>query len=151
MAVNWYIKHFNELSPEELHDLVALRIEVFVMEQNCTYQDLDGKDKYAHQIFAVDENKKVLATARILPQGISYAEVSIGRVASSDSVRGTGIGQQMMERAMAFIQQHYGEVDVRISAQEYLLNFYGKFGFQSTGKHYLEDDLPHVEMLYKSN
>lgn len=150
MELTWHIKHFRDLSPDELHDIIALRIDVFVIEQNCAYQDVDGKDKSAWEIFARNEQGKLVTTARILPPGISYKEYSIGRVANDATIRGTGVGHEMMRRSMKFIQQTFGNVDVRISAQKYLENFYGKFGFQSTGKEYLEDNLPHVEMLYKS-
>lgn len=151
MKVTWHIKPFDELTSAEFHDIVALRIDVFVIEQDCIYQDVDGKDKLSWLIFGVTEDGTVVSTARIIPPGISYAEHSIGRVANALSVRGTGVGHQMMAESMAFIKRNFGDVPVRISAQKYLENFYSKFGFQSTGKEYLEDGIPHVEMLYKNN
>lgn len=143
-------KHFSELSLVEFHDLLQLRINVFIIEQNCPYPELDGKDKKSYHITGRDELGKVVATARILPQKISYDEVSIGRVACDINFRRAGLGKELMQEIMNFIDSEFGQVSVRISAQAYLVKFYEKYGFISTGKEYLEDDIPHVEMLRKS-
>jgi ElaA protein len=148
MEINWNIKHFNELSTIELHDIVAFRISIFVVEQNCPYQELDGKDKKAYHIVGRNGLGDILAVARILPSGISYKEVSIGRVASDYKTRGTGFGNSLMEVCMKFCREEFGEVPIRISAQSHLEKYYERFGFKSTGKHYLEDDIPHTEMLF---
>ncbi len=142
------VKHYSDLSLDEFHDILQLRINVFVVEQNCPYPELDGKDKFAFHLFLLDEiTNKICACARILPQNISYPEVSIGRVASDTSRRGEGIGQELMRQILLFISDKFGAVPIRISAQKYLVKFYESFGFISTGKEYLEDDIPHVEML----
>ena len=142
------VKHFNELSTEEFHDLIALRIQIFVIEQDCPYQEVDGKDKVAFHLFFKNENNEMIATTRILPQGISYEEVAIGRVVVHENYRGTGLGHQLMADSMCFVEQEFGKGPVRLSAQKHLENYYGNHGFQSTGKEYLEDGIPHIEMLY---
>lgn len=147
MSISWKVKHFSELSLLEFHDIVSLRLEVFVVEQNCSYQELDGKDKKSYHLKGRDGLGNVVATARILPAGISYPEVSIGRVCVAKSQRGQQIGIELMKRTLDFIQEEFGSVSVRISAQKYLEEFYKSFGFESTGKEYLEDEIPHVEML----
>lgn len=141
------IKAFDALSARELHDILQLRINVFVVEQNCPYPELDGKDTLSFHVIGRDENGTLVATARILPQGISYPEVSIGRVASNPDYRGKGVGHPLMTAILEFIGRAFGQVPVRISAQSYLLAYYQKHGFVSTGKEYLEDDIPHVEMV----
>ncbi|MCG3164521.1 MAG: hypothetical protein POELPBGB_00275 [Bacteroidia bacterium] len=126
---------------------MVLRQEVFVVEQNCPYLDADGKDKYAYHLLGYDENRKLAAYARIVFPGVSYAEVAIGRVITSQQYRRTGAGKELMRETLKAIENIYGKVSVRISAQTYLVNFYSEFGFTSTGKEYLEDDIPHTEML----
>jgi len=147
--INWKIKPFKELTTDEFHDILALRIKVFVVEQNCPYQELDGKDKKGVHIFGIDKNKEVVATARILPKNISYSELSIGRVVTDVSVRQKKVGIELMENCMTYIKNKFPNEAVRISAQTHLDKFYQKFGFVSTGKKYLEDNIPHTEMLYQ--
>lgn len=143
----FWIKHYNELTTTEFHDVLELRIRIFILEQNCPYLELDGKDKEAYHVIGRDETGKVIATSRILPPGISYPEVSIGRVATDEKERKKGIGHEMMKVILNFIEHQFGMAPIRISAQSYLLRFYESHGFMSTGKEYLEDDIPHVEML----
>jgi ElaA protein len=150
MNLKKIIQPFSALSLDHLHDIIALRIKIFVIEQDCPYQDLDGKDKLAYHLFYTNTKNEVVAATRILPQNISYTEVSIGRVVVDESCRGTGIGHLIMKESMDFVLAEFGRVDVRLSAQKHLENYYGKHGFMSTGKEYLEDGIPHVEMLYKS-
>lgn len=126
---------------------MVLRQEVFVVEQNCPYLDADGKDKQSWHLLGYDENKKLAAYARIVFPGVSYKEVAIGRVITSQDHRRTGAGKELMREALKAIETLYGKVPVRISAQTYLVKFYSEFGFVSTGKEYLEDDIPHTEML----
>jgi ElaA protein len=147
--INWEVKKFNELSLNDFHDLISLRIEIFVVEQDCPYQELDGKDKIAFHLIGKNEEGEIVATSRILDGGISYEEVSIGRVVVSDKVRGKGVAHRMMEKSKEFIKDHYGNVPIRISAQVYLEKYYGSHGFEFTGKKYLEDNIPHMEMLYQ--
>jgi ElaA protein len=142
------VKSFQELSVEEFHDIIALRIQIFIIEQDCPYQEVDGKDKLAYHLFFKNEKNEVIAVTRILPQGISYDEVAIGRVVVNDNYRGTGLGNQLMSDSMKFVKEKFGDVPVRLSAQKHLEKYYGNHGFESTGKEYLEDGIPHVEMLY---
>jgi len=146
--LNWEIKKFKELKVEELYEILRIRNTVFVIEQQCIYQDVDDKDKNAYHLFAM-ENGKVVAYLRILGKGISYREVSIGRVLTNNNYRGKGLGKELMLKAIHFIENDLKEETIRISAQEYLLNFYGSLGFKSVSDMYIEDDIPHVEMLYK--
>lgn len=148
MKFEHQVKSFQELSLEEFHDIIALRIQIFIIEQNCPYQEVDGKDKLAHHLFFKNEMDEIIAVTRILPKGISYAEVAIGRVVVHEDYRGTGLGNQLMADSMNFVKDEYGKVPVRLSAQKHLENYYGNHGFKSTGKEYLEDGIPHVEMLY---
>ena len=146
--MKWSCKAFKELSLDEFHDIIQLREIVFVVEQDCPYLDVDGKDKDALHVFGEYEGN-IVATTRILKPGKSYDEVAIGRVVTSPTVRGMGMGKQLMEESMKFVQLHFGKVPVRISAQTYLLRYYKSFGFIETGQEYLEDNIPHFEMLYK--
>jgi ElaA protein len=150
MSVNWFCKKYDELSLNEFHDIVAARIDVFVIEQDCPYQDLDGKDKEALHVFALNEQQKLLAYTRVLPQNISYKEVSIGRVITTEIARGKGLGHELMKKSMEQVIANFGAVDVRLSAQEHLQHYYGAHGFKKVSEMYLEDGIPHVEMLYKS-
>ena len=146
--MKWSCKAFEELSLDEFHDIIQLREIVFVVEQDCPYLDVDGKDKEALHVFGEYEGN-IVATTRILKPGKSYDEVAIGRVVTSPTVRGMGMGKQLMEESMKFVKLHFGKVPVRISAQTYLLRYYKSFGFIETGEEYLEDNIPHFEMLYK--
>lgn len=145
--MKWYCKSFADLNTEELYALLQLRSQVFVVEQHCPYQDLDGKDRQAMHLWCSDDEGKVLACCRILPAGISYSEASIGRVANDVSVRGKGVGRQLMQEALAYTRMHMPAIPVRIGAQLYLQRFYESLGFVPTGESYLEDDIPHIEML----
>lgn len=128
------------------HNLLALRIHVFVVEQNCPYPEIDGKDPHCFHVFG-EIDGEVVAVARIVPPGLSYAEVAIGRVATAQNYRGKGLGVELMNQSLNHIKNIYGSVPVRISAQSYLEQFYLNLGFKPTGKSYLEDGIPHLEML----
>ncbi len=149
MKLRWEWKSFDQLSADQLYTILTVRQEVFVLEQSCLYLDADGKDRRSFHLMGFDEDDLV-AYARIVEPGISYKEVSIGRILSSKKVRGTGSGRELMVQALGRIQKAYGDVPVRISAQSYLKEFYQQFGFEPTGKEYLEDEIPHMEMLRKS-
>lgn len=141
-----YHKHFADLSPYELYDIIRLRNEVFVVEQNCIFQDADNKDQYCHHLMVWD-NKKLVAYARLLPQGLAYEEMSIGRVISSPVYRGTGAGKLLITQAIDACKELFGEGSIRIGAQLYLTKFYSSFGFEETGEVYLEDGIKHREMV----
>jgi len=144
------IYHFDAIDKLLFYKAVQLRIEVFIIEQNCPYQDLDNKDLQAWHLVVMDKDATMLGTLRILPPGISYAEWSIGRVVNAQTERGKGLGKAMMLEAMRFIQEQKGGEAIRISAQEYLHQFYSSLGYVYTGKSYLEDNIPHIEMLWKA-
>ena len=150
MPITWNIKEFNLLSPEKLYQIFNLRIAVFVVEQNCPYQDADGKDINSFHLTGIDERGDLIAYARILPAGIGFDEVSIGRVITSSKARGTGAGKELMENAIRFIAKQYGDVPIRIGAQRYLTKFYSGFGFEIGSEEYLEDNILHIEMLLNS-
>lgn len=144
--MEWVIKKFDELTADELYAILQLRSEVFVVEQNCVYQDMDNKDKYSHHILCWHKGNLV-ATARLIPPGISYKEPSIGRVVSSKTVRASGTGKQLMQRANDFMRSEYANSPVRIGAQLYLKKFYESFGFLQASDIYLEDGIEHIEMV----
>jgi ElaA protein len=145
------VKHFNELNLNEFHDMIALRIQVFVIEQNCPYQELDGKDKAAFHVLIRNEENEIIGTTRILPKGVSYYEIAIGRVVVDEKYRYLKLGHMLMEESLRFVEQQFGKQNIRLSAQTHLEKFYASHGFQSTGKEYLEDGIPHTEMLLKIN
>lgn len=146
MHLDWQIVHYTELSINEFHDIVALRLKAFVVEQNCAYLDLDGKDKKSYHVICRDGKGDIVATARILPPGLKYKEASIGRVVINEEIRGHGVGQELMNKALDFSQLEFGASPVKISAQKHLETYYEIFGFKSTGEEYIEDTIPHVEM-----
>lgn len=144
----WNIKTFDELTTKELYAIIKARVNVFVVEQDCPYPDLDDYDQKAIHLWA-DMEGEVFAYCRIFNKGIKYRESSIGRVITTEKARGTGLGKQLIVYALDIINNRLGTSEVRISAQDYLLNFYSGFGFLDTGKKYLEDNIPHTEMLRK--
>ena len=147
----WKIKSFKELNVEELYEIFKIRNEVFVVEQNCIYQDCDDKDKNAYHLFLDDEGE-IIAYLRILEKGISYDEISLGRVAVSKKHRGNGIAKEMILKAIEFVEKTLTESEIKIAAQAYLLNFYKNLGFKQVSDIYLADDnIEHVKMLYKSH
>ena len=145
-TVQWKIKAFTELSVTELYEILKIRQEVFVVEQTCDYLDVDGYDDKAIHLWA-ESNGEILAYCRLFDSGIKYTEASIGRVLTNRSYRTLQLGKTLMKFALLTIEARFGASSVRISAQDYLLRFYSEFGFQDTGIKYLEDDIPHTEML----
>lgn len=147
MTIDWQLKKFKELSPIKLYNIMRLRAEVFVVEQKCIYQDADGKDAKSFHVMGFDNTDKLIAYARIIPAGISYKEVSVGRVVIPKKLRRKNIGKDLMLMTLDSINKIYGNVPVRISAQCYLQEFYADLGFKAAGEEYLEDNIPHIEML----
>jgi ElaA protein len=147
--LKWHNAPYEKLSVDEFHDIAALRIEIFVVEQDCPYQELDGLDKIATHLWATDE-ETVVACLRILPPGASYTECAIGRVVVSQAQRGTGLGHELMKRGMDMVKELYGPSDIKISAQEHLKSYYEKHEFKQCGDGYLEDGIPHIPMKYTS-
>ncbi len=144
----WACKHYHELSKEEFHHIVRKRIEVFILEQDCPYQDLDHKDVDAYHLSIFLDNELV-AYCRIIPEGISYSGYSsIGRVLSVQSARRTGAGRFLMEKSIELCKELFPNFPIKISAQEYLDNFYQSLGFVPTGDRYMEDGIPHISMIH---
>lgn len=146
-VVNFVVKTFQELSTHELYDCLQLRSAVFVVEQHCVYQDLDNKDKNAHHVLGYQDHTLV-AYLRVLPKGMSYSEhQSIGRVVTCGSVRGQGVGQQLLQAGIDVCLAHDPDVGIKISAQEYLIDYYGLYQFKVVSDVYLEDGINHVAMI----
>ncbi|WFD11139.1 GNAT family N-acetyltransferase [Tepidibacter hydrothermalis] len=145
--MNWVLKKFEELNIEELYKILQVRSEVFVLEQECLYQDCDGKDEISYHLF-LEHDGEVLCYLRIIPRGISYDEMSIGRVLVSKNRRKKGLAREMMVIAIDFIERKLNEKSIRISGQKYLVDFYKQLGFKEVSDVYLEDGIEHVEMLY---
>ena len=144
--LTWQLKHFKELSGTELYNLMRVRQEVFIVEQNCPYLDADGKDIYCQHLIGYVDGE-VAAYARIVPPHVSYNEPSIGRVITTAKYRTGGYGKLLMQKAITETINTYGAVDIRIGAQLYLKKFYESFGFLQQGDVYDEDGIDHIIML----
>lgn len=144
--MSWKLKKFDELTNIELYNLLKERTLVFVVEQNCPYLEVDGKDPLSYHLFK-EENGEIIAYSRILPTGVSYQEVSIGRVFVKKEYRGQGFAEELLKKGLDFIQNELKETTVKIQAQDYLRQFYNSLGFQAISETYLEDNIPHVDML----
>jgi ElaA protein len=150
MQLNYTCLPFGELTPYQLYEILSLRQEVFVVEQNCPYLDTDGKDQASYHFMCRNEAGQLVAYTRLLPKGLSYPDyTSIGRVVNSPSVRGSGIGRDLMAKSIAQCLECFGREPIKIGAQSYLLRFYESFGFTSTGEEYLEDGIPHTKMVLR--
>jgi ElaA protein len=147
MQLKWKLNYFKELSTEELYTILQLRNEVFVVEQNCVYQDADSKDSISFHLSGWD-GVNLVAYCRILPPGVSYTEASIGRVVSSPQYRNKGYGKQLMNEAIIHTLAQFECNTIKISAQLYLQKFYEQLGFVKLSDSYLEDNIPHIEMLF---
>ncbi|WP_298515128.1 GNAT family N-acetyltransferase [uncultured Kordia sp.] len=141
------VKSFNEFTIDELYDVLQLRSEVFVVEQDCVYQDIDGKDRKALHVIGKNEQEKVVAYTRIFDAGEYFEKTSIGRVVVSKSARAFGYGHTIIKASIAAISTHYHTKDIKISAQTYLRKFYESHGFEQIGAEYLEDGIPHIAMI----
>ncbi|MBE0451707.1 MAG: GNAT family N-acetyltransferase [Clostridia bacterium] len=145
----WKFHRFHELDPKTLYEILKLRVNVFIIEQNCFYHELDDKDYYATHMCGYDGENRLIAYLRILDPGISFDEVSIGRVVVAPEVRGDGIGRKLMLDALEYAKEAYDSPVIRISAQAYLQDFYESVGFVPASEIYLEDDIPHMDMLFE--
>lgn len=142
----WHIVHFGKLTGHQLLDILKVRADVFVTEQQCFYTDPDEFDSKSFHIWYTTPTG-IAAYARVLPPGTRYYEASIGRVLTCFTHRGLGIGKQLMDAALSYCTEHYPTFNIRISAQSYLLDFYKSFGFTEISQEYLEDGIPHVDMM----
>jgi len=145
MEIQWKIKAFEDLTTHQLYDILKLRSEIFVVEQNCVYLDIDGKDKLALHLFGEFEGK-IVAYSRLFNTGISFDNASIGRVVVDANYRDRKWGHELMREAISGIKLHFGESKITIGAQLYLKKFYESHGFIQTSDMYLEDDIQHIEM-----
>ncbi len=146
-VIRWTLSAFDSLSPHALYALLQLRTEVFVVEQNCVFQDLDGADPFAMHLQGHADDALV-AYARCCAPGVKFAEASIGRVVTRDSLRGTGIGHVLVGRAMKSVIELWGRRAIRIGAQARHARFYEGHGFSDAGVPYIEDGIDHLEMLW---
>ena len=147
---HWRWARFSELSGSEVYEILSLRSRVFVVEQDCVFQDADGRDPHAWHLLGwggEGESRKLIAYARVFEAGVRYAEASIGRIVSAPEVRGTGIGRMIVEESMRFCTERWPSQPVRIGAQRRLERFYAGFGFVADGDPYIEDDIEHIDML----
>jgi ElaA protein len=146
--MNWILKKFESLTPHELYAILRLRSEVFVVEQNCVFQDMDNKDQECHHLLGWQEDH-LTAYTRLVPPGLTYKEASIGRVVTSPSVRGSGAGKTLIEKSIDEVFTLYGKGPIKIGAQLYLKKFYNSFGFEQIGDVYDEDGIDHIKMIRK--
>lgn len=148
--MNWQVKKFDELNVSQLYNILMLRSEVFVVEQNCIYQDVDDKDKHCYHIF-LEENDNVIAYTRAIPPNIMYSIPSLGRVVVKKTHRHVGISQQLLLEGIKCIEKNFGVEDIVIHAQAHLEKFYNGVGFFGISEKFLEDDIPHIKMLKSQN
>lgn len=142
------IKKFTELNTEELYQILKLRADVFVIEQNCLYADCDDRDRHAHHLF-VEKNGSIVGYLRILDKGETFDEIAIGRLVVREDYRGIGLARHMMSKALVFVTEYLHEDTVKLSAQQYLIEFYESLGFEQITEVYEEDGIPHVDMQFQ--
>ena len=151
--IEWEIKTFDRLCIDELYALLKLRVDVFVVEQNCVYPELDEKDRHPDtlHLFGRNESRELVAYLRILPPGLSFSRPGIGRVVVSKKNRGQGFCRIMVQRAVDQAGRSWPGMGIKISAQVYLEAFYQSYGFEKVSEPYLEDGIPHLEMVIEGN
>ena len=145
--MQWILKKFHDLTVDEFHDILQLRINIFVVEQNCPYPELDDRDKIAFHFFGINKENKIIAYTRIFKPGDYYEEAAFGRVVVHQDYRNQKIGFQLVEQTIIEIHKLFGNINIKIGAQTYLNNFYKSFGFHQVGDDYIEDGIPHIHML----
>ncbi|MEK5068286.1 GNAT family N-acetyltransferase [Sporosarcina sp. FSL K6-1508] len=144
--MKWTYQEFGELSGHEVYEILKLRVDVFIVEQNCAYHEVDGHDYNAIHICCTDD-EGLAAYARLIPGGVKYIEPSIGRVIIREDRRGTGLAHMLMERSVDFMKSHWKPEKIRLQAQHHLVGFYGKHGFEAVSEPYADDGIPHVDMI----
>ncbi|MCF6224212.1 MAG: GNAT family N-acetyltransferase [Flavobacteriaceae bacterium] len=149
--MQWTIKKYDKLTTNEFHNILQLRIEVFVVEQNCPYSELDGKDKIAYHFFAFAEENpdQIIAYTRIFKPGDYYKKAAIGRVVVHPNFRKDGLGYELMVKSISQIKKLFNTDEIKIGAQTYLRKFYNSLGFKKQGEDYIEDGIPHIYMIKK--
>lgn len=148
--MTWHIATFNELSNHDLYQILKIRTDIFVVEQNCPYPELDDYDQISTHYF-LKKDEEMIAYARIIPKDTKYPVVSIGRVLVKQGNRGHGYARKLMTRVIDFVTDEWNEHTIQIQAQEYLNDFYSSLGFKQISEPYLEDGIPHIDMLFRSN
>lgn len=146
--MSWKIKKFGELTKGELYNILKERTLVFVVEQKCPYLEVDGIDPFSYHLFKEEEESgEIIAYLRIIPAGIHFKETAIGRVFVKKEYRRQGLAKELLKKGLDFIQNELNETTVKIQAQDYLKKFYSDFGFEPVSDTYLEDNIPHIDML----
>jgi ElaA protein len=145
--MSWILKQFEELTNIELYNILKLRSEIFVVEQNCVYLDIDGSDPDCYHFYKPNDEGIILAYCRIVPPGLHYTEASIGRVVSNTKHRGYGYGKELLEQSILCCNKLYANTSIKIGAQLYLKKFYESFGFVQVSEIYDEDGIDHIKML----
>lgn len=143
--MKWYCKRFDELTNRELYSILKARVDVFVVEQECPYEELDDLDQLAIHYFS-EVNDEIAALVRILPKNTTYQDVAIGRVLVTKTFRNQGLAREIMNRAIAFVREEWRENNIMIQAQTYLQSFYEGLGFNQISPVYEEDQIPHIDM-----
>ena len=146
MQIQWHLKKFELLTPYQLYSILQLRNEVFVVEQNCVFQDADDKDQNSYHLMGFD-NDRLVAYTRLVPPGEIYPEASVGRVVTSPKVRKSGAGRELMKQSIDEVYNLFGIRPIKIGAQLYLKKFYESLGFQQIGEVYLEEGIEHIYMI----
>lgn len=144
--IKWICKPFDTLTPHEVYAILKLRSEVFVVEQNCVFQDIDDKDRQCYHLMGCAQND-LAAYARLVPAGVSYQFISIGRIVTSPKHRSKGAGKALLNTAIEKCSELFGRQTIKIGAQLYLKKFYESFGFIQEGEVYDEDGILHIEMI----
>jgi len=147
MNISWVCRSFNELNSYELYAIMQLRIEVFIVEQNCVFQDADNKDQQSHHLMGWNDEGKLVAYTRLVPANVSYSKASIGRVVISSIARRTGMGKELMLHSISTLYNIWGRQSIQIGAQLYLKRFYESLGFYQSSDIYMEDGIEHIEMI----
>jgi ElaA protein len=146
MKIDFELQFFDKLSPHQLYAILQLRNEVFVVEQNCVFQDADDKDQQCYHLMGW-RNNKLVAYTRLVPPGVIYKQASIGRVVTSPQIRGENAGREIMKKSIKKMVELYGNAEIKIGAQKYLKQFYESFGFKQVSDVYLEDGIEHIHMI----
>lgn len=149
--MQWVLKKFKDLSLNEFHDIIQLRINIFIVEQNCPYPELDNKDKIAYHLFGINKENKIIAYTRIFKSGDYHKEAAFGRVVVHQNYRNQKIGHELVKQTIYEIKKLFGNTNIKIGAQTYLKNFYESFDFHQIGDEYIEDGIPHIHMLKNGN
>ena len=149
--IQWQCLSFDQLTTKQLYALLAARCEVFVLEQNCPYQDIDGIDLISHHLIATTKEAELAAYLRIVPPNTTFAQASIGRILTTKIARGSGLGKQLIAQGIQETQKLYPQAGLKIAAQQYLEKFYQGFGFTTVSEMYLEDGIPHIDMVLENS